>query len=293
MTLTKLLDYLSNMPTLRFHLRSTLVGGIFAYTLCYVACMNADPQRTAEENPQSAGAPSERSTLESPADSLGLDTSLEYLTGRFDPATHPDFVLLDPIHCDGPGMYLRQDAYRAFRRMYDSAQAAGIQLVIRSATRNFDRQKEIWERKWTGQTILSSGQSAADIAETKARALEILLYSSMPGTSRHHWGTDFDLNAFNNRYFEQGEGLRLYQWLRTHAEYFGFCQPYSAKGIERATGYEEEKWHWSYFPVSRILTDMALDRLKDEHIQGFLGAEEAVEIGAVANYIGGIHTDCQ
>ena len=37
---------------------------------------------------------------------------------------------------------------------------------------------------------------------------EIMKYSSMPSTSRHHWGTDIDLNSLENSYFEKGEGKK-------------------------------------------------------------------------------------
>ncbi len=64
----------------------------------------------------------------------------------------------------------------------------------------------------------------------------------MPG-ARHHWGTDFDLNALNNAYFNTKDGKRIYDWLTQHAAEFGFCQPYTAKGGPdgRPIGYEEEK----------------------------------------------------
>ncbi|NJK84501.1 MAG: M15 family metallopeptidase [Saprospiraceae bacterium] len=50
--------------------------------------------------------------------------------------------------------------------------------------------------------------AAATTPNPQERALKILKYSSMPGTSRHHWGTDIDLNSFSNSYFEQGEGKK-------------------------------------------------------------------------------------
>ncbi|MFM9004881.1 MAG: D-alanyl-D-alanine carboxypeptidase family protein [Flavobacteriales bacterium] len=41
-------------------------------------------------------------------------------------------------------------------------------------------------------------------------------FSSMPGTSRHHWGTDIDLNSVEPSYFLSGKGLLIYQWLSAH-----------------------------------------------------------------------------
>ena len=225
------------------------------------------------------------------ARAMGFDTP--YLMGQFDPAKHPDFVQVPARYADREGLLLRKDTYEAFLAMYEAAQAEGIQLVIRSATRNFNYQKGIWERKWTGQQKLSSGEHAAQaFPDPKERALEILKYSSMPGTSRHHWGTDIDLNAFNNRYFEEGQGQKIYAWLTAHAPGFGFCQPYSPKGPERPNGYNEEKWHWSYLPVAQPLTALARAELQDGMISGFKGATTATSIQVVDNYVLGISDLC-
>ncbi len=129
--------------------------------------------------------------------------------------------------------------------------------------------------------------------DPKTRALKILEYSSMPGTSRHHWGTDIDINDLDNYTFEHGNGKKVYDWLVANAADFGFCQPYSPKDEKRPHGYNEEKWHWSYIPVARQLTDMAEARLKDEMISGFKGEETAVKIGVVKKYVLGINEECR
>ncbi len=224
------------------------------------------------------------------ADSLSF--SIDYLMGRFNPATHPDFVRIAPEHCDKPDMFLRRDAYHAFVRMYRAAQADGITLIIRSATRPFQHQKRIWEAKWRGERLVDGMNLAQAIPDPVQRALKILEYSSMPGTSRHHWGTDIDLNAFENSYFEQGQGQHEYEWLVAHAHEYGFCQPYTAKGPQRPWGYNEEKWHWSYRPIARQLTQLARTQLTDQMISGFQGAETAPQIQVVKRYVLGINEDC-
>jgi len=223
-----------------------------------------------------------------PADTFSLD----YLMGRFDPATHPDFVRIAPEHCDKPDMYLRRDAYEAFVRMYEAARADGIHLIIRSATRPFTHQKRIWEAKWRGERLVDGMNLAEAIPDPVARARKILEYSSMPGTSRHHWGTDIDLNAFENSYFESGEGKAIYDWLSAHAHAYGFCQPYTPKGPERPWGYNEEKWHWSYRPVAARLVALARQQLTDDMIGGFEGSETAPALHVVERYVLGINKAC-
>ncbi|MEM1320896.1 MAG: M15 family metallopeptidase [Bacteroidota bacterium] len=230
-----------------------------------------------------------------PTPKIELDSSitLDYIMGKFDPARHKDFSKIEPRHASRTGMYLRNDAYAAFKEMYLAAKEEGIKLAILSATRNFASQKRIWEAKWNGNRLLDGGINAREaIPDPKARGLKILEWSSMPGSSRHHWGTDIDINALNNSYFTKGKGLEEYKWLQANAARFGFCQTYSPKGKERPYGYNEEKWHWSFLPYAKRLSDQAQLRLKDEMIKGFDGSEVASEIGIVKKYVLGINTAC-
>lgn len=219
--------------------------------------------------------------------------STDYIMGKFDPSNHADFERIPQQYRDEKIMFLRKDVLRAFIAMYEAALKAGIKLEIKSATRNFEAQKNIWENKWTGKTLLRGNINAArDITEPVKRALTILEYSSMPGTSRHHWGTDIDINSFENEWFESGEGLKLYSWMQKNAASFGFCQPYTALGSDRKTGYFEEKWHWTYMPVSVQITKIATRKLKDKMLTGFLGSETAQKIGVVDKYVRGISPAC-
>lgn len=219
--------------------------------------------------------------------------SVEYLMGKFDPATHPAFVPVDKKYADAEGYFLRKETYENFVKMHDAAMVDGITLTIISATRNFEKQKSIWEGKWTGARKIENGANAAKkYPDPKTRALKILEYSSMPGSSRHHWGTDVDLNDLDNYTFEQGPGKKVYDWMVKHAHEYGFCQPYSRKGENRSTGYNEEKWHWSYMPIAKQLTDIAARSMTDDMISGFKGADTAVKIGIVEKYVLGVNPDC-
>lgn len=230
---------------------------------------------------------------EAPSVAIDPQVSLNLLMGKFNPRKHADFVVVHSKYASRKGMYMQREAYDAFKAMHQAAKQDGIKLVIKSATRNFNYQKGIWERKWTGKRKVNGERLNRSTPNHVQRAAKILQYSSMPSTSRHHWGTDIDLNAFNNAYFSQGKGKREYQWLVNHAPRFGFCQPYTPKGRFRPYGYNEEKWHWSYKPLSKHYTDQARLRMTDALIAGFKGAKTAPVIEVVNRYVLGIDRSCQ
>lgn len=217
--------------------------------------------------------------------------TLAILLGKFNPSSHTDFVPVSSKYTQKSAtMYLQKEAYTAFQQMYEAAKKEGINLTILSATRNFQAQKGIWEGKWTGTRKVENGEDLSKTCpDPVQRAKRILTFSSMPGSSRHHWGTDIDLVQLNNVYFQSGHGKKTYEWLVKHAASFGFCQPYSAG---RAQGYHEEKWHWSYLPLAKVYTNLAAIAVKDQDFQGFKGAETALSIGIVQHYILGISADC-
>jgi LAS superfamily LD-carboxypeptidase LdcB len=203
--------------------------------------------------------------------------------GKFEPSKHADFVVVGTPFTDKPGMMLRKEAFEAFEKMWNAAEKEGVVLKIISSTRNFEQQKRIWEGKWA--------RFEKEAPEPKDRALKILEYSSMPGSSRHHWGTDIDLNDLNNASFEKnGRFEKVYQWLLLHAHEYGYCQPYTAG---RPSGYHEEKWHWSYTPLSKGMLKDYQKNLSEKNITGFKGAETAPLIGIVKNYVLGIHESCK
>lgn len=198
------------------------------------------------------------------------------LLGDIEPHKHRDFARLRSRYCTKES-YLREDCYDAFKDMWKAAEADGIRLTIVSATRNRRYQKGIWNRKW-----LSFGGAEEDRAE------RILQYSSMPGTSRHHWGTDIDLNQLNNAYFESGEGAKVYQWLVENAWDYGFFQPYTAFNNFRDKGYREEKWHWSYYPLASRLQRAYWQLVDYPDLKGFMGDDYAKKLEVINNYVMGI-----
>jgi len=216
----------------------------------------------------------------------------DFLLGKFDPAAHDNFKKAASPYTFKDGIWLQIEVLDAFMKMHDAAKKDGITLHVISATRNFNRQKQIWENKWLGKTLVGGRNLKITTPDPVERALIILRYSSMPGTSRHHWGTDIDINSVENAYFKTGKGLSEYKWLYENAPAFGFCQPYKNKGTERLSGYEDEPWHWSYLPVSSQLTEQYQNNISYSDIIGFLGCETAEATKVIENFVLGIHPDC-
>jgi LAS superfamily LD-carboxypeptidase LdcB len=218
----------------------------------------------------------------------------KYLMGQFNPAADPRFSSIPTKYLvnNAQVIYMRNEALEKFVEMQAAAQKDGISLKIMSATRPFDVQKAIWERKWQGKQQVN-GYYIPDSLKGKDRALRILEWNSMPSTSRHHWGTDIDINNVNPEYWTKNPGKKQYEWLTAHAHEYGFCQPYSEMGKNRPVGYQEEKWHWSYLPLSREFVKKYKEQIKNSDIGGFMGSETALEIGVVEIYVLGINPDCK
>lgn len=251
--------------------------GLLFFSVFLLACnenvISEDTNKEAEQT--------ETETIPEPLASAYPEyLDLDFLMGRFEPTLHERFVRIDDQHTNKTDIYLDKEAYSAFLRMHNDALKAGFRLVIVSATRDFYYQKRIWDYKWSGLS-----QSMSDEEKT----IKILEFSSMPGSSRHHWGTDIDLNVLDNSYYDEGEGRRIYDWLKENAHNYGFCQPYTEG---RDKGYNEEKWHWSYLPLSSVYTRYAQEFMKDDYLEGFRGAEFARKLGVTENYILGIDVYC-
>lgn len=216
----------------------------------------------------------------------------DYLMGKFNPATHPLFRKAGKPHTGLTDAWLREETLRAFGKMQEAAKKEGIALTIVSATRNFDTQKGIWEAKWSGKRLVE-GKDLSKVANLIERARIILRYSSMPGTSRHHWGTDIDINSVEPAYFKTPRGKKEYNWLAAHAAEFGFCQPYTPKGKSRPTGYEEEPWHWSYTPLSSVFLEKYNQLITHQMLTGFEGHETADTLQVIPNFVYGINPACR
>ncbi|MCH9659408.1 MAG: M15 family metallopeptidase [Bacteroidetes bacterium] len=138
----------------------------------------------------------------------------------------------------------------ALTKMKAAALKEDIAIEVVSAYRSFQRQKEIYEGKYS--RFIGQGLSPMEAIE------KIIEYSTIPGTSRHHWGTDLDLIDSNPKrpesvlqaknFHGKGPFCKLKEWLDIHAASFGFHEVYTNNAHRK--GFAYEPWHMSYAPVS-------------------------------------------
>ncbi len=230
-------------------------------------------------------------------DAIEIDTveqiviqySKNELMGKLKPQKDSLFVKIEKKYTNKSNIYLRKQAYDSYCKMYAVAKKEGLNLRIVSAFRSNYHQQLIWESKWTGKRKVGGKQLNISIPDECLRAKEILKYSSMPGSSRHHWGTDIDIYDLNNSTFESGLGLKIYEWLKKNAADYGFYQVYTS---DRTIGYNEEKWHWSYLPIAKPMLNQFRNKISIDDFKGFKGSATAKHIGIIENYVLGINEEC-
>lgn len=159
----------------------------------------------------------------------------------------------------------------AFQKMKAAALVENIDIELVSAYRSFQRQKEIFEGKY--KRFTAQGLSPMQAIE------KIIEYSTIPGTSRHHWGTDIDIIDGNAKprpksvlqpelFHGEGPFCKLKDWLNQNANSFGFYEVYTDN--PKRKGFKYEPWHFSYAPFSKPM----LREYKNLDVQKILQEEK-------------------
>ncbi len=145
--------------------------------------------------------------------------SSEALTGLTE--SHLSNVLIGQKH-----FLIHSDIQRDLLALYSAACEAGFNFHIASGFRSFERQKTIWNNKFRGISPILSKESQPldpDSLSEIEKVNAILRWSALPGGSRHHWGTDFDI--YDRDAIAQGETLQLEPW-----EYLSGIKPLFISG---------------------------------------------------------------
>ena len=213
-----------------------------------------------------------------PSITLAQDKDVEYsileLMGKSD------------VKLYGKGINLRKEAHDAFIEMKRAAYTGGIDLKIVSSYRSFDRQQVIFENKFIKYT--GAGKTPLDAIS------KIIEYSTIPGTSRHHWGTDIDvIDGYQkvsgdvlvpSKYGEGQPFADFKKWMDENSEKFGFYLVYTDDKKRR--GFKYEPWHYSYAPISipMLETFRSKNLLQIYKDEDFLGSEHFTS-GFLRTYI--------
>ena len=162
---------------------------------------------------------------------------------------------------------LKPETLSAFENFYAKAKKDGFEPKIESGWRSFERQLLIWNEKALGKRKILNKKgkpvnraSLSDLECMKA----ILLWSALPGTSRHEWGTDIDVidaQAVPKGYEAEltvKESFKIFgkfhKWLDFQIECgnsFGFRRVF----LPNAGRVQQEPWHLSYAPEARKIEE--------------------------------------
>lgn len=192
---------------------------------------------------------------------------------------------IDFSRCDIP---LHNEVVGAYLELCGQARAAGFGLKAASGYRDFERQLVIWNAKALGHIpLLDIEENILDIESLSddEKLWAILRWTALPGTSRHHWGTDFDiydaaalgqdetLALTVDETLEGGPFYPMYQWLDNWLENQSlFFRPY----CEDKGGVAPEPWHLSYLPLARKYAS----QFEPSKLKGIL-AESDIELKAL------------
>ncbi len=200
----------------------------------------------------------------------------EQLTGKS--TTHLSSLLIGKKYFE-----VHKDVTDDLAKLISAAQKDGFDFHLASGFRSFEQQLNIWNGKYSGQRVLlDSNSQALDIFslsdEEKIHA--ILRWSALPGASRHHWGTDFDI--YDKAALPDNETIKLepweylqshqkpfYQWLMNNAVNYGFYFPYQ----DDQGGVAIEPWHISHYSTAsdclkKLTTELIQQQLRDEPLLG-------------------------
>lgn len=144
-------------------------------------------------------------------------------------------------------------------QLKEEAKKVGFEFCVASAFRSFERQQVIFNTKAKGQKPILDAEGKEILSATlndHDKLFAILRWSALPGASRHHWGSEFDVfdqNAISKDYHLQlipqefshgGPFERLNNWLEEMMQNknFPFYRPY----FQDLGGVSPEPWHLSH-----------------------------------------------
>ncbi len=172
------------------------------------------------------------------------------------------------------------------QRLIAAAEDAGFECRIASGFRDFARQCTIWNRKFSGELpVLDDNSKPVDIQLLTPQQLifTILRWSALPGASRHHWGTDFDVYCEKSLgdqrlklepcVYQTGHQAQFSSWLQANMDKYGFFLPYR----KDLGGVNIEPWHISHRrTANQCLSELTIELLDSILAQQHISGKEVV-----------------
>lgn len=207
-------------------------------------------------------------------DNIAIQKSSGDITAQVLGLTEQHIHFFDQVTGANP-IGIHQSMLSDFKALVGCAKKVGLEIKIASGFRSFERQLLIWNNKFIGKTaIKNAAGETVNISQLSDIEIinAILLFSALPGASRHHWGCDIDIYAENLlngqplhlepwEYASTGPMAKLSTWLNDNLSNYGFYFPYD----KFRGGVAAEPWHLSYAPVAKhyqsILTIELLEAL--------------------------------
>lgn len=150
-----------------------------------------------------------------------------FLSENYDP---PSLTDIAPIYLDKSkeDLKIRSEVWPFLQKLLDSASSSGNNLLVISAFRSFNDQKQL---KSGYQVTYGYGANK---------------FSADQGYSEHQLGTtiDFTTSELETNFSNFGK-TKAYQWLKDNAHRYGFVLSYP----EDNDFYEFEPWHWRFVGV--------------------------------------------
>ena len=131
-----------------------------------------------------------------------------------------------------------QRAYQALQEMLDDAKKEGLNIIVCSSYRTYDKQKQLFVNKVS--EYLKKGYSYNE-AQDKAS-----MWVAKPNTSEHQLGLAVDLVSRDNQRLDKSqEKTEEQRWLIENCQRYGFILRYPSDK-SNLTGVNYEPWHYRY-----------------------------------------------
>lgn len=150
------------------------------------------------------------------------------------------------------GQYIDRRAYDGLKKMIDDARAEGLDPIICSSYRTYDKQTQLYHNQV--EAYKNRGYSHKDAAK------EAAVWVAVPQTSEHQLGFAVDIVSVSNQNLNRTqEDTPVQKWLMKNCWKYGFILRYPEdKNTITKIGYEP--WHYRYVgkQAAKEITDQGI-----------------------------------